>query len=216
MECLKVEELISEYIENELPKDVHDEISAHLEGCADCRALKEKVEELIYACPELEEEVPFFLKNRLYYIAEAREDDNIIQMDDSRVYLRWIAAAIGGFVLFLNLFYFTNIYPPAQRTLHSMVSGIETLAVKAEGLFQRVKGTQDAIFPESDEQAEPDLDKFAPDDKLAGEPDDIDKDAEVFEDSKKTAEEIKKEKEEKEKKKDKKDKKKQQVPTHGK
>ena len=144
MECKTVEDLISEYIENELSREVQKEISLHLETCESCRQLKEKMEELMYAFPELEEEVPFFLKNRLYYIPEAQ--DNIIEMESKRYYLKWVAAVIGTFVLCLNLFYFTNIYPPANRLLHEVVSGLETLAVKTEAAFERVKESKILSF----------------------------------------------------------------------
>jgi hypothetical protein len=157
MECKKVEDLISEYIENELSREVQREISLHLETCESCRQLKEKMEELMYAFPELEEEVLFFLKNRLYYIPESQ--DNIIEMESKRYYLKWVAAVIGTFVLCLNLFYFTNIYPPANRMLHEVVSGLETLAVKTEAAYERLKESKilSFLFPrESDSNGEED------------------------------------------------------------
>ena len=103
MNCKRVEELLSMYIENELPGELHREISLHLEHCGQCRVLKEKIEELIYVFPDLEEEVPFFLKNRLYYIPESQA---VIEerRESEFFYLKWLAAAIGTFVLFLNLF----------------------------------------------------------------------------------------------------------------
>jgi predicted anti-sigma-YlaC factor YlaD len=160
MECKKVEELISEYIENELPREVHKEISLHLEICEQCRQLKEKVEELIYAFPGLEEEVPFFLKNRLYYIPESQ--DNIIEIESKRYYLKWVAAVIGTFVLCLNLFYFTNIYPPVNRILHEVVSGLETFAVKTGAAYERVKESKILSFlisRESNGEEDTDIDK---------------------------------------------------------
>lgn len=144
MECTHVQDLISGYIENELSRELHKEVSLHLETCEDCRRLKEKVEELVYAFPELEEEVPFFVKNRLYYIPESQ--DNIIQMEGERLYLKWLAAMVGTFVLFLNLFYFTNIVPPANRALHLMVSGIKTISVKTEGIYEKLKESNKLFF----------------------------------------------------------------------
>ncbi|MCX6581573.1 MAG: zf-HC2 domain-containing protein [Candidatus Aminicenantes bacterium] len=144
MECIQVEDLISGYIENELPRELHKEVSLHLEACQNCRLLKEKVEELVYAFPELEEDVPFFVKNRLYYIPESQ--DNIIELEGERLYLKWIAAMVGTFVLFLNLFYFTNVFPPANRTLHLMVSGIKTLTVKTEAIYEKVKESNKLFF----------------------------------------------------------------------
>jgi hypothetical protein len=115
----------------------------HLEQCGSCSRLKEKVEELMYAFPDLEEEVPFFLKNRLHYIPESQQ---VIEMPESRFYyLKWVAAAIGTFVLFLNLFYFTNIYPPANRFLHTAVSKIETFTVETGAFFERLKESKNFV-----------------------------------------------------------------------
>jgi hypothetical protein len=131
------------YIENELPGELHREVLLHLEECDQCRLLKDKIEELIYAFPDLEEEVPFFLENRLYYIPESQA-----VMEETReskfFYLKWLAAAIGTFVLFLNLFYFTNIYPPAKRMLHSMVAGIKTFTVETGAFIDEVRASDGA------------------------------------------------------------------------
>ena len=151
MDCKQAEDLMSEYIEHELSPGVHKEVSLHLEKCLPCCVLKEQVEELMGAFPELEEDVPFFLKNRLYYIPETQED-NVIDLEVKWSYLKWVAAVIGIFVLFLNLFYFTNIYPPANRALHSVVSGIETIAVKTGAVYERVKESNVLFFLPSEEE----------------------------------------------------------------
>ncbi len=151
MDCKQIEESLSEYIEHELSPEVHKEVSLHLEKCLPCSVLKEQVEELMGAFPELEEEVPFFLKNRLYYIPESQEEDNVIHLEVKWSYLKWVAAVIGIFVLFLNLFYFTNIYPPANRVLHSVVSGIETFAVKTGAVYEKVKESKVLFFLPSDD-----------------------------------------------------------------
>ena len=143
MNCKRVEELLSKYIENELPGELHREISLHLEHCDQCRVLKDKIEELIYVFPDLEEEVPFFLKNRLYYIPESQAV--IEERRESKFfYLKWLAAAIGTFVLFLNLFYFTNIYPPAKRVLHSMVARVKTFTVDTGAFIDEVRASDGA------------------------------------------------------------------------
>jgi hypothetical protein len=152
MDCKQVEDLMSEYIEHELSPEVHKEVSLHLEKCLPCGVLKEQVEELMGAFPELEEDVPFFLKNRLYYIPESQEEDNVIEFETGWSYLKWMAAVIGTFVLFLNLFYFTNIYPPANRALHSVVSGIETFVVKTGAVYEKVKESKVLFFLPSDEE----------------------------------------------------------------
>jgi predicted anti-sigma-YlaC factor YlaD len=141
MDCKEVRDLISGYIENELSRELKREVSLHLEQCPDCRQLKEKVEGLLSMSPELEEEVPFFLKNRLYNIPETAEEKS-----GRLVYLKWLAAMVGTIVLFLNLFYFTNIFPPANRALHRMVSHIETFAVETSAFIERIKGSKGNVF----------------------------------------------------------------------
>ncbi|MCP4157991.1 MAG: hypothetical protein GY757_60345 [bacterium] len=137
MECKEVEELMSDYIENELPQEVHDEITRHIEKCLACEVLKKQVEDLLYSFTDLEEDVPFFLQNRLLYIPESQE--NIIELESRRYHLKWVAAIIGTVILFLNLFYFTNIFPPANRALHTVVAGIQSIAVKTEAIYEKVK-----------------------------------------------------------------------------
>jgi hypothetical protein len=143
MKCNEVEELISLYIEGELQKEEAKEISLHLEQCHQCTRLKKTLEDMMEVFPELEEEVPFFLKNRLYYIPESQQ---VIELPQNRFYLlKWVAAAIGTFVLFLNLFYFTNIYPAANRFLHTAVAKIETFTVETGAFFERLKESKDLM-----------------------------------------------------------------------
>jgi Putative zinc-finger len=144
MDCKQVEELMSMYIECEVSEELQRDISLHLEQCAQCRELKEEVEELLYVFPDLEEDVPFFLKNRLYYIPESQEVEIISESNFN--YVKWVAAAIGTFVLFLNMFYFTNIYPPANRLMHTAVSKVETFAVQAGAFFEKVKESKNLMI----------------------------------------------------------------------
>ncbi len=137
MDCKLVEDLISEYIEGDVPQETQDQLSIHLEQCSDCRQLKEKVEEMLYAFPDLDEEVPFFLKNRLLYIPESQE--NQVVTERRFFFMKWVAAGIGTFVLFLNLFYFTNFYPPANRLLHSVVAEVKTFTVSTGAYLERIK-----------------------------------------------------------------------------
>lgn len=141
MDCQKIEDLLSEYIENDLSQQLRHEVTRHLDRCESCRRLKEKMETLIHSFPDLEEDVPFFLKNRLLYIQETQQDE-----ESKYYYLKWVAAVIGTFVLFLNLFYFTNIYPPANKTLHATVSHIEAFFVQTEALFEELKESKNILF----------------------------------------------------------------------
>ncbi|MGE5343032.1 MAG: anti-sigma factor family protein [Candidatus Omnitrophota bacterium] len=136
MDCQQIEEFISMYIEDELPEDLHAEVSLHLRQCSECRKLKEKMEELICFFPELDEEVPFYLKNRLYYIPESQSVD---YGRESRFnFIKWAAAMIGTMVLSLNIFYFTDIHPPTNYALHSVVSEIKVFSSDAGAFVSKV------------------------------------------------------------------------------
>lgn len=166
MDCQKIEELISLYIENELSEELHDEVSAHLEQCEECMLLKEKIVEMLYIFPDLEEDVPFYVKNRIYYIPESQ---HIEIMPENRFgFLKWLAAAIGTFVLALNLFYFTNIYPPANRLLHSSVVDVKSIAVDAGAFIQKVAESKGmyllSIFKkEKNSDRDPEFDSYKSD-----------------------------------------------------
>jgi hypothetical protein len=90
--------------------------------------------------PELQEEIPFFLKNRLLYMPESQA-----AIHSKAPVLRWVAAMIGTLILFLNLFYFTNILPPANKALHTLVAQIEKFAVQTEAFLDRLKDTDNPI-----------------------------------------------------------------------
>jgi len=140
MDCKKVESLMSGFIENELENSQRKEISIHLKQCTKCRELKEKIEHMRYVYPELEEEIPFFLKNRLYNIFDADQEE-----DSRGIYLKWVAAAIGTVVLFLNLFYFTNIYPMANKALHLTVARVEKFVVEAGAFIETIKESRKGV-----------------------------------------------------------------------
>lgn len=140
MDCKKVETLISNFLENDLNDSQRKEISDHLMQCPKCRRLKEKIEHMRYIYPELEEEVPFLLKNRLYNIFDGDQEE-----ESRDVYLKWIAAAIGTVVLFLNLFYFTNIFPSANKVLHVAVARVEKFVVEAGAFIQTIKESRSGV-----------------------------------------------------------------------
>lgn len=142
--CKDIELLLSSYLENELPKDEATSVAEHLDSCPQCLAKKEAVEALISRLPDLQEEVPFFLKNRLFNIPEAIEKKE--RPGKVLVFPKWLAAAVGTVILFLNLFYFTNIFPPMNREIHALVSSVEKLAVKTGGWFERIKESKELIF----------------------------------------------------------------------
>lgn len=135
MLCNEIEELISDYIEDELDSELSRKVEDHLDECEACCSLRDEMEELFDSVQLLEEEVPFFLKNRLYNIP----DNAYIEPKGSSVLLKWVAAMIGTVVLLLNFFYFTNIYPYGHKKVHQGVALIEmyyTMAVDSLSGFR--------------------------------------------------------------------------------
>jgi len=138
MDCKLVEERISNYIENNLSAAEMDAVREHIQSCAGCRDLLEHMEQVLYLCEDLTEDVPFFLKNRLYNIAEIPVPEEPAISNRTVAVLKWAAAMVGAAVLLLNLLYFTSIVPPANRVLHLAVSKIETFVVEAGAYVERI------------------------------------------------------------------------------
>lgn len=136
MNCNEFEELLSDYQDNLLSPDHKKEFTDHMNGCTNCSGLAEDVDHMVTILPELNRDVPFFLKNRLYLIGESEEEKTPFR---NYAYIKWVAAVIGTAVLFLNLFYFTNIFPAANKTIHTAVAGIENFVVEAEAFIGRIK-----------------------------------------------------------------------------
>lgn len=141
--CKEVESLLSAYLGNELSPGESVKIAQHLASCPHCLNLKEKMEEILLKLSDLQEEVPFFLKNRLFNIPEISEKKKIAKI----IYFpKWLAAAVGTIILFLNLFYFTNIFPSVNREMHSVVGSIETFVVQTGGWFEKIKESKDLLL----------------------------------------------------------------------
>ena len=71
------------------------------------------------------------------------------QKEETRdVYLKWVAAAVGTVILFLNLFYFTNILPSANKILHVAVARVERFVVEAGAFIQTIRESKNASSEE--------------------------------------------------------------------
>lgn len=142
MDCKWVEDNVSRYIENDLSASETQAIDAHIQSCPDCRQLLERMEKVMFLCGDLSEEVPFFLKNRLYNIIESQEPEAPAISERTAVVLKWAVAMVGSLVLLLNLLYFTSIVPSANRFLHLAVSRIQTMAVEAGAYMERISESE--------------------------------------------------------------------------
>jgi len=154
MTCPQIEERLSAYLEGDLSAVETAAVADHLKVCPSCRRLAARLEDLPGELAALQEELPFFLKNRLLNIPEtiAEERRNLARWVP---WSRWIAAGIGTVLLSLNLFYFTNIVPPANRIIHRAASKVETLAAGVGGVVERLRESKDfllyAFFPKKED-----------------------------------------------------------------
>lgn len=136
--CEEVRDILSSYHDNELSDETAHLVSEHIDKCPTCSKIEEDIFQIKSILPELNEDVPFYLRNRLYFISESSTEESEYRYSK----LKWVAAMIGAVLLFLNLFYFTNIYPSANRVLHRTVSKIETFVIEAKVFIEQIGGSE--------------------------------------------------------------------------
>ncbi len=99
MECRRAEELFSDHLDGTLHEILHAELDTHLESCADCRALRGALAEVVAALrayPELE--APSGLSARAARAAlDARWRPPVAR--PAVVVPSWVQAAAAGFAL---------------------------------------------------------------------------------------------------------------------
>jgi hypothetical protein len=147
MKCHEVENQISAYLENELPEELRRAFADHIEQCESCSRLYDKLESLIFELHDLEEEMPFHLRNRLYNLPLRLEPEapRLGRWLQQWISPKWVAAAVGSIILSFNLLYFTNVLPPANRSLHLLTANVEKWAGEAGGFFEKVKESKDFL-----------------------------------------------------------------------
>ena len=138
LNCHKIEDLLSDYIENALDREQREEVAVHLNSCSNCRQTYNNLNRLLIMLPSLSAEPPVYLKNRLMIIPVPS-----IELRERRIVrLRWLAAVTVSFAILLNLFYFTNFNPRMNKFLHKVVYQIQKIKVNSEsflGTFKRKK-----------------------------------------------------------------------------
>jgi hypothetical protein len=98
MDCRRAEELLSDHLEGALHAILRAELEGHLARCADCRALREALGEVVLALravPDLES--PAGLAERAAAAALARPRAAVIR--PAIVLPPWVQAAAAGFAL---------------------------------------------------------------------------------------------------------------------
>jgi ABC-type nitrate/sulfonate/bicarbonate transport system ATPase subunit len=69
MKCKEICRLISDYLDNELDRDLHEEISRHLTECEKCTVFLHTMEETLFFSREIYkiEKVPARVIKKVYY-----------------------------------------------------------------------------------------------------------------------------------------------------
>jgi len=151
MECEKIEELLSPYLEGELSSEEKREVEKHLKTCKSCSVLfssMEETQESLADFPELE--VSENLLNRLYSIPDKEKRFKLNFDFLLRPSLQPVLAA-ATIVLTLISFYLFNpdkhqIDKSISRQIHLGYSKIETLYAKAESFADSLAEYKDNIL----------------------------------------------------------------------
>lgn len=130
MTCELIEDLLSDYIENKLDDKLCIEMQSHFKKCSSCKNLLISVRQLIKDSSCLQEEVPFHIKNRLFYIQEYMSLNK--ETPNKSNNLQLVAAILATAILLLGVFYKTNIYPEGNYFLHKTLSKVEKFAIKTK------------------------------------------------------------------------------------
>jgi predicted anti-sigma-YlaC factor YlaD len=148
MRCDEARDLFLEYWEQLLSEELRKELRQHLQECRECALLFEQYGQVVTDLGELSSEPPFWVKFRLNNIYQEKKEFRRKRSGGSLKFLmnKWVVAAVASVLILLNLFYFTNIFPPANRGMRTLVAGAEALWIKAEGFVERVKDSGNFIW----------------------------------------------------------------------
>lgn len=143
MNCEKIQELLSPYIEDELSDEENRDVEKHLQGCSSCRMLLvslKEAREAMGAFPQLE--VSERLMSQLYGLPHRKKRFEFSFDFLVRPSLQPILAA-ATIVLTLVSFYFfspnkAQIDKSINRQIHLGYSEIERLYAKAESLATNI------------------------------------------------------------------------------
>lgn len=151
MTCDNIAELMSPYLEGELPSGERELFETHLESCLECRELLDLMRETRTAMagfPEIE--VPPALLERLRAIPDRKTG--------LRAGLEWLMRpalqpALSAAAIFLTLFSFFVFNPDRGRiqkavdlNFHRGISRVERIWARAENITQALAGYTDDIL----------------------------------------------------------------------
>lgn len=151
MNCDRVAERMSSYLEGELPPDERARFDSHLESCPDCRELLDLMRTARAAMEDIPElEVPPALLHRLRVIPDRKSG--------FRASLEWLMRpalqpALGAAAIFMILLSFYAFSPERGRIqkdfdlkFHQGISRVERIWARAENLTQTLAGYTDGVL----------------------------------------------------------------------
>lgn len=139
MNCQKVEELLSAYLEGELSFEDKKAVDKHLRVCSRCASLYQEIKEATESLEDFPEaEMSEALIQKLYEIPQPKKKFQLNLDFLLRPSLQPILAAASVFLILVSFYFFNPnknvIERQIDRQLHLGYSKIQTLYVNAESL----------------------------------------------------------------------------------
>lgn len=143
MDCQRAEELLSDHLEGSLHEILRTELDAHLGRCAECRALRQALGEVVGALRAFPDvEAPRGLAERSAAAARARSGALVVR--PAFVLPSWVQAAAAGFAL-ISLGTVLMVVGPekptraAQRLVGQTVTAGSSLLDRKDRLVEDVR-----------------------------------------------------------------------------
>ena len=143
MECTKVELILSEFLEDSLPADQHDQVAKHLESCQNCTALFHEMQSAVSLChnyPTLEMDTRFI--ERILLRTSGRPRTRSFREIFDRCVLRPLLTprlAVGTSLAALFLILMFDVMMPKLSVTISSLSPVELFRIADRGV-QRLYG----------------------------------------------------------------------------
>ena len=140
MECLKIEERLSEYLERNLPSEEMAQVAGHLHECTACSALLEKMRSLLVTCrsfPSVEPEIE--LIEKILLRTSGRPRTRTFREMLEQYFLRPLLTprfAVGAALVVLFLVFSANLLLPRFGSLSSLLSPAEWVRQMDRGVQQ--------------------------------------------------------------------------------
>jgi hypothetical protein len=151
MNCERIQDILSAYLENELCADDRAFIQDHLKTCPECSALSQilrETQEALHGFPELE--VRPELLSRLYVIPDEVKKPKFSLADFLQPAVQPVLSAATAFLLLFSFYTFNpekkSIDRFFNRQLHQGYNTVEKLYAKAGSLADELGSFKDTVL----------------------------------------------------------------------